>query len=416
MNCILSPHFCIFIIKKVEKYISRSLTETEETNVIKLIKNIKLQNTSNISQNKLSQLIIDTIIEDLNFKHCSENVDIHEIMLNEINNNGSNPNNLEKEEKEEKSGININSLFGINNITQLTKIINEINNPEESNDSDKEYTAYLLLDSKYRFLENDGTEYYKWGSINNYISSQGTVNHTGKIKNIKSMELAKFILPDIKNSNIFKYDRLTILINEFESQSFIGHENRRFHFIAHPEVLKNNKIEIEPHYFHNGNFEFKNPITSLDTLTITFGNPLEKIKFDKDRLDGKFIIENVNNKDVLLIKFEENHTIKSGDYIYIDTFDKKIQNKYLKNNCDYINLINMINRSSGLQCFIKDCNSIYLFNSNYNYEDCDNTEIYKNNFICINSDIKDNLSLNNKYNVFFGSKRLFLTLSLTYSL
>ena len=415
MEYLTNPVFFITIIKKVENYISRSLTDEEENKIINLIKNTNLENINNMSKQKISHLLIETIIEDLNLKYHAETVNIHELMLNEINNKDDTLNNVTNQiaenYKSSENDIRINSIFGINNITQLTKIISEMNKQKE----DKEYIAYLLLDSRYRFLENDGTEYFKWGCINNYIRSQGTINHNGVIKNIKAIELAKFVLPNNLTKKICKYNRLTTLIHEFESQSFIGHEDRRFHFMSQPE-LSNNKISIDPHYFHNGIFKFKDPITILDTLTISFGNPLEKIKFDKDRLDGKFIIEDIDNKNILYIQFNENHNIKSGEYIYIDTFDKKIQNTHLKNNCDYINLIKIINNNKGLQCYIKDSTSIYLFKSDYDYIDENDIEVHKNNFIDIDDTIKNKIDLNSKYNVFFGSKRIFLTLSLTYSL
>ena len=431
MDYISTPAFIIPIIKKVEEYINRSLTDKEENDSIKLIKNTNFDNISNISKQKISRLLIDTIIEDINYKHCSENVNIHELLLSEIN---ETENNLDSQYKNvakkigndaenECNGLNIKSIFGIDDMFKLSKFITEIGNINKPKEN-KEHMAYLFLDSKYRFLEKDSTECYKWGCVNSFISSQGTVNHNNLIKNIKSIEMTKFILPNSLNKSIFKYDRITTLIHEFESQSFIGHENRRFHFISQPEIV-NDKIEIDPHYFHGGVFEFKDPITILDTITISFGNPLEKIKFDKDRLFGVINIEknnvenNVENNDKckIVIIFDEPHNLDNGDYIYIDTFDQYIKNKDLKNNYDYINFVNVINNSTGLQCYVKDSCSIYVFNPDYKYipnktgwsiED-------DTNLIHINNCISDLMDLNCKYNIFFGSKRLFITLSITYS-
>ena len=386
-----SNQFYIEIIKDVEKYINRTLNDNEEDDIIKFVKNkYSLLKSHNIEKNKLKMIIIETILEDLKIKHCSENIDIHEILKKTISNDNlseSNNININKNIKYNNNGININSIFGFNSIISLFNDYSKLVNVSEKK---SEVHTYIILDSKYRFLDNDGSEYYKWGCINNYIRSKGTANHIGDIKDIKSIELSKFTLPDIKNINIFKYNRVSILIRELESQSFIGHEGRRFHFIAEPEY-KNNKIEIEPHYFHNGVYEFDKPITNLDTITISLGNPLENIKFDKDRLDGKFIINNEN--DLILIKFNESHNINTGDYVYIKNFKQKnkIKNNNLNTVCE--NLINKINTKNGLQCYVSSDNTIYLFKSEYYYDI--NNSIDYSNYIIDNIDkfINRNLGL-----------------------
>jgi len=408
MECSFNNEFILSVIKIIEEYIRRKLTDSEETEVIKLIKNIPAGYISGLSHNKLKRIIIDTVIEDLNLKFCEkENIDIHEMLKNTINNKKMSDSDVRKEEKGHVTISKVDSFFGIRDIDELVKSLNQPGTTVNK--------MNLILDSRYRFLDNDGTEYFKWGCINNYIRSQGTVNFMGEVKDIIRIHLSNFIFPSIKNEDLFKYNRISVLINEFESQSFIAHEDRRFHFMAQPNPLDTGEIEMDVRTLGD-EYHFNESIISLDTLTISFANPLEKIKFDKDRLDGIF----TTLGNLLLIQFEENHNLDSGDYIYVSNYT--INNAILKKK--YNVLINMINNTKGLQCYVNDEKSIYLYYTEYKHSKDD--DIYPVSFITQNNTSNHKLIFidnpfdfnksNTKYNIYFGSKRIFLMMQIEYLL
>jgi hypothetical protein len=409
MECSLTPDFIISIIKIVEQYIRRKLTDIEENNVINLIKNIPPGYLSGLPHDKLKVIIIDTVIEDLNLKFCEmENIDVHEILKQTISKKNISDNLVRKEENGQVIISKIDSFFGIRDITELIKTINE---PGVTVNK-----VYLLLDSRYRFLENDGTDYFKWGCISNYVRSQGTVNFIGDLKDIIGIHMSNFTFPSIKDEDVFKYNRVSILVSEFESQSFIGHEDRRFHFMAQPIELDTGHVEMDTRTLGRSEYHFNDSIVSLDTITISFGNPLERIKFDKDRLDGCFCI----NGNLLLIQFDENHNLKSGDYVYTEHY-KINKNSTLEKK--YINLINIINNTRGLQCYVNDSTSIYLYYQQYKHSDDDDVDpatfilhnnTIKNKLIFIDDPIDFDIVDTVRYNVFFGSKRLFLSLQVDF--
>ena len=82
---------------------------------------------------------------------------------------------------------------------------------------------------------------------NNEITSQGTVNAIGNIRDITALRIFPIKLP--YNSYIDNdYTRVTIFIQEISAQSFIGQENRRFHFMFSTTV-DDRWINLEPESF-----------------------------------------------------------------------------------------------------------------------------------------------------------------------
>jgi hypothetical protein len=95
--------------------------------------------------------------------------------------------------------------------------------------------------------------------------------------------------------------RVSILIEEFASQSFIAENGRRFHFLLRPEfsnVIQNN-IELSTEDYNDGIFNFNKAITKLDTCTISFGDPLNVLQFsepfDRFMVAFEFICYKVDN-------------------------------------------------------------------------------------------------------------------------
>ena len=143
---------------------------------------------------------------------------------------------------------------------------------------------------------------------------------------------------------------------------------------------------------YNGYFWFEKPITTLDTLTISFGNPLEQIIFERDRdfcSFDYFIITPLSQ-----ITTEKNHNLANGDRVYFDNFDVGFVNPILVNQ-KAINdeLKTIINRDSG-----------HLV-----------TVLTPTTFsIPVDSSLIQNPIANLRVRVFFGSKRIFVPIELIY--
>lgn len=304
-----NPKFILEIVKKIENEIKRNINKDEEHLIISAVKNIPNSYFTNYSIPDIIRMIQDTVVEDIAIDHCEINdVDVHEILKHNIIPDKKNIDVLKKNKKNSVIETNIDSIFGYTDIATLVKKVNE---PISSVNN-----IYILLDTRYRNLGNDGTAFFSWSHINQLTIAQGTVNSLGNIRNIISIILMPVKIPNTlstKNS----YDLITISVEEFVPQSVIAHEDRRYHFMSCIDRSKSTDkwLFLCSDDYNKGEYKFNKPITSLDTITLKFGSPLEPVLFDKDRLLGTFKYGNPT-----IINFTENHNLTSDDIVYIDNF------------------------------------------------------------------------------------------------
>lgn len=303
-----NPQFIISIIKNIENVIRRNLTDQEENLCINCIKSVPPNAYKHYPPNTIIKTITSTVIDELELSsrqtHPQQNaLDIHEILKQNMK--------ISHEPTVEKKTIDVSieSMFGVRNISSLV---------EKLNKSKMIKSTYLLLDSRYRNIENDGTEYFKWCNINNACTSQGSVNYIGEMQDIISIKLMQFRLPLAKNVNNI-YKRVTVLIHELGSQACVAHEGRKFHFMCMP--CRDNPspgwLELCADDHCKGEYKFAKPITILDNITISFGSPLDIIKFDPDRGQGRII----SYDTITTIDFKTNHNLSTNDVIYITDFN-----------------------------------------------------------------------------------------------
>jgi hypothetical protein len=302
------PAFLMGVVQKVTKAIGRSLTDTEETNVLDyVIKNIPNQyfndRTKREIGNKVSQAAIKTL--RLGVEHSF--VDTHEMLKRSLNNMPLEEQNAIKKDEADSVEVIVDNILGVRDIPTLVK---QLNQPKSSVN-----TAYLLLDTRYRSLENDGTAYFTWGHINSIARGQGTVNSIGNIRDIISIKLMRFRLPNTPSTNT-AYKRVSVLISELSPQSTIAHEDTRYHFMGKVDVESASVIEVDPDKFSKAEYNFNKPITSLNTLTLSLRSPLEPIVLDPDRLTATVTAY----ASPTTIVFDTNHNLVTGDVIYIENF------------------------------------------------------------------------------------------------
>ena len=202
---------------------------------------------------------------------------------------------------------NIERLFGKSDAFQLQSLLN----PQA-----QQRSAYITMDSKYRLTSNDGTAEIVWNFLNNSsINAQGAVNSIGQVQNLIGMKIHRFRIPylDLADNS---HKKVTLLIEEFRAQSYIAQEGRRFHFQFSPEV-DGNQINLIPWPpgIEQGVFNFRTPITQINTLTASFGAPLTQIIFDRDRLPAA-VTHTANG----LFTTADPHNLLTGDYVSFTDF------------------------------------------------------------------------------------------------
>ncbi len=173
---------------------------------------------------------------------------------------------------------------------------------------------YFVLDSRYRILDNDGSKFVAWNHVNNVTRAQGTVNTVGTIRDLVEMKVYPIRLPYTASAEN-DLRRVTMLVEEFSAQSFIGQENRRFHFMFDVEI-DGDWIRLNPYFHNNGVFRFEQPVTQFDTVTVTFGSPLDDVILDVDRLNAS----NTYATTAVLTTIGD-HNLSSGNKVYISEFN-----------------------------------------------------------------------------------------------
>ncbi len=161
--------------------------------------------------------------------------------------------------------------------------------------------AYVLLDTNNAAPELTSTTTFGWNVINYISQRSGTVSMVSNIRDLVGMrifpvtmqlitpvgEAGKTYTNNVTNIN----NNFTILIHEFQAQSFVGREGRKFHFALFPALMNPQFPSIGPSftpanpYFEfttsgkaNGWFWFRTPITEFSTMTISIGNPFDLVK------------------------------------------------------------------------------------------------------------------------------------------
>ena len=276
------------------------------------------------------------------------------------------------------------SAFDTTNIYNTARILNPQSKKREN---------HIFLDSRYRLLdEQSPTEIreFKWFYAPGTAAlSEGSVNMIGNTRDIIAIRVHPFRIPYTETADN-RYSRISMLINELTGQSFIAHENRNFHFMF-KTTIDSEFIDLEAEVF-NGYFKFEKPITTLNTITLSFGNPLEQIIFDRDRDVCTF--DYISNAPDTLITTEKDHDLSNGDRVYISNFDVgSVPPALIQQNEINQRIKSEINKKNGHLVTVVSSNQFTIpFDS---------------------SNIQNPIT-NLASNVYYGSKRIFIPIDIIY--
>lgn len=199
--------------------------------------------------------------------------------------------NDSKEDKlENLKKLKIKSLLGIRDPYVLQRKL--------SPKAQYEY-AYILLDTNNIAEELSSATSFAWRVSNFPSTNTGNVTVANNIRDVVAVRAFPSVInftgtitesgKRAVNTGFNQNYALTMLIEEFKAQSYVGREGKRFHFNYFPAAMNITQtgqvIYIEtPQYYEyvttgraNGWFWFRNAITEFHTLTISFGNPFMPI-------------------------------------------------------------------------------------------------------------------------------------------
>ena len=207
---------------------------------------------------------------------------------------------------------------------------------------------YIEVDSRYQNTVNADRTKIVFNLITNskIRSDHGGVIIGNTIRDIVQIETFPFTIP-YKPVFANFYNKITLTINEWTSNSYEAYEGGQFHFIFDIAKVDNNLIYLVQ---VDTTYSFSTPMNYIDSFTLSFGAMLSKIAFDLDRM---YISAIDYTSEFGIITFAEEHNLVTGDLVYVSGFNTPDPAR------DVV-IIDEMNRESGHTIIKKDNFSILL--------------------------------------------------------
>jgi hypothetical protein len=186
--------------------------------------------------------------------------------------------------------------------------------PEQPEQSVRQ--AYLTLDSFNRRTDEVSPTVYSWYYTEQRTTAAGFITSTLPISNIKSIRLYQPSLPKFAQLN--STNRLSVYFREFSTYAYMPTNSMPYHYMLRysDSAISSRFVDSNLEEFNNGEFVFKTPITKLDTLSVSFGNPDQTIIFKPDRDTGYVSAYGA----VTEITTSQPHNLVNGDVVYLSKF------------------------------------------------------------------------------------------------
>lgn len=201
--------------------------------------------------------------------------------------------------------------------------------------------SYILLDRRYCLEHNTTNKKLKWNiefspmtnTLGGNEYSNALCNVGDNLRNIKAIKISNFVL-NIDPTYLNGQQIITILIDEFASQSYIS--QRRFHFIGRLTPLASgmhasyivefdNRIQGTGYYENNnrrsnntGIYHFNKIYNQLSSITVSFGDLQNIIPLYADQMSFAYDMISMG-----VITFSSAHNIPSSitSRVYITGFN-----------------------------------------------------------------------------------------------
>ena len=201
------------------------------------------------------------------------------------------------------------------------------------------YKTYLLLDRKFQSTEaNNSTEFKWYVTDTSRVYTSDMAVSTLPIKSITSIKMYPFIFPSSLNA-LTPSKRLSVEIDELKNQAYIAPAyKKRFHFVFSVQKVD---ADTYPQYVidelgqNDCLFDFHNPISELNSVTLRFGNPFRNLALDPDRLYATISSVGVQTR----LTFTQAHYLNVDDVVVIENFTTATPTA----DTTQINLINNVN-------------------------------------------------------------------------
>jgi len=320
---LLTKSSVTLIKDEVETKLKRKLLAGETNSLIQYIKELKL-NTTNYRKAVL--YIVNSYHNKLLNPGKKKYVNMHELMKTQL---GSSSQDVSGDVKTCESFASLPTPYGGGYV--------------------RNKSAYFLLDSKFKNLTME-EGIFQWDLNFSQVIQQSSVNVVARqLKDIHTIQFDDFSIPYTKSADN-AYGRIAVYIEEFNEMSVIMNNNKRYHMLFKP-TRETNKIQLSPLKSDEGKYRFFTPVRAIDSLTLRFLNPFNRIQFLPDRYQVKVRLGTLPGKTIII--FSENHNVTDSELILIEDFTMTDPDK---NN----RTVNSINSSEGYICEVLDNTTLQI--------------------------------------------------------
>ena len=176
--------------------------------------------------------------------------------------------------------------------------------------------AYLQFDTRYRdlthtFDENPGQ--FRWAVSNiPFLQQDGAAGVVFGLEDIVEMEIEPFEIP-ADNTWPNYYNRITLFIEEINTQSVMASEDTRYHWDFETSI-SGNRIKLTP---LRRKMVFIDPYRSLVQTTFVLRVPFQNMPFSKDRM----VATATPGSNPVIWTTVEPHIISTNDPVYFTDVD-----------------------------------------------------------------------------------------------
>jgi len=352
----------------------RRLTFGEVSALRQFIDGLAAQKLKHYNDDEIEKRIVNEFLRATSSLNNEDGeIDMHSILGKEIGLNGENDVVTASLNKAPTTAVianavDLSSVLGNNDRYGIQSVIN----PQALLTK-----TQVLLDSRNRSLDTDGTSLIRWSFSNTISVQQGSFNSTSPIRDIVAIKVFPFKIPYTSTAEN-PTNNITMYFNEFSNQCVIAPESTRYHHWF-SYIQEGDFLALDAFQYNDGTYNFDKPITTLDTLTVSFAAPLAPVTFDIDRLSATMTIGNPT-----IFTFASAHNLNNGNTIYFTNFSTS-------NTSSDAVLIAAINSSYGLE--ITRTSSTTL---------------------TVATDTSGMVGTPTVSTAFFGEKRIFIPMELTY--
>jgi hypothetical protein len=298
------------VINNIQKVKKSKLTKIEYDYCIKQLDTLKKKPTTEQLQYVIAELLTDLKDTD-KVKKAAVNlgfdgeIDMHQVLVNEITNEV--PIDVVHGIKAPSTKHPIDNFLGISTKEDLQLLLN----PHAKNAK-----TYIVLDRKFQASNSDNKKSFTWDLSSKSATSENAIVTRNSIQDICKIKVFPFKFPNTQKALTFS-SRISMAIEELQPQSYRSPPNNRyFHFLF--QIIKNTADPTQPYEikdvgFNETEFVFYQPVRSLDTITLTFGNPFLQLELDPDRLRATLAPSGVQT----LLTFTQPHFSINGDLVIL---------------------------------------------------------------------------------------------------